>query len=859
MAGPYWEANDLDDNYEDVKFRYFIFDIFGIPIPAPSPESGRPLKDLDLKRNWIIELSKKYWGVPHEDPPEGLNQKNLTLNITLSKYEYNVGDILEANITISNLNNMSITSNLTVEIISDNLFTKLPGDVTLNYSEQEIIVPPNTNYSVYVQYKLPYNLSSIDNYYVKAKYATETAKASFAVKALYEINIAIPTTVTLSSPTNFPVSITVSNEWEETINNLTACLDSSYNLNVIDSPCKNIHGLPPHSNTTFSWNVEANNSGIGSLYFKITSENGGSVSFTKHIDVLSPPALDVENMYVEVSEENLGVPFKIGFKVRNIGNLNATNISVNITLPENVVATDKIWHIDKLVGGDNVTLYTNITFTKPDDFVIDIYACAEEGNDTGIIYVHVIPLFSGNLTTVADYGIDTDGDGLYNYLRVNSGVNVTSAGEAVVKGYLYDSNGSKITEAENSTYLDIGEYSIILNFDGLTIFKHKVNGPYIVNLKLEDKDSNLLDEKNYTTSTYNYTDFQHLVALTGYYSDYGKDIDNDGIFDYLIIDVGVFMVKPGHCFIKARLMDASGEEIVWAENTTWLETGEQIIQLNFNGTVIYEHGVNGPYYLRDVYVYHTGDPTQSDYVYEAHTTKAYSYLEFGENLPPMANANGPYQGTEGQPIQFDGSASYDPEGMPLTYYWDFGDGKTGSGVNPTHVYAQEGNYTVSLVVNDGIQNSTPSVTYALINDTEPQADFKADPTSGFSPLTVQFTDLSNSYDGIVVWEWDFDGDGITDVSGGIESMAQNPTWTYTEAGTYTVSLTVYEADGDSDTETKTDYISVTSAIDTIPPVIQSVTLDSYINIPNSTFHLTVEVSDNVGVALVTADGIPLVE
>ena len=223
------------------------------------------------------------------------------------------------------------------------------------------------------------------------------------------------------------------------------------------------------------------------------------------------------------------------------------------------------------------------------------------------------------------------------------------------------------------------------------------------------------------------------------------------------------------------------------------------------------------------------------------------------NQPPIANANGPYTGIEGQTVEFNASASYDPEEMPLTYYWEFGDGETAVTTQPTiaHIYAQQGNYTVTLIVNDSVQNSTPSITYALINDTEPKANFIANQTSGFAPLTVQFNDSSVSYDGITAWEWDFNGDGS------IDSNEQNPTHTYDEAGTYTVSLTVHESDGDSDTETKTDYISVTSAADTEPPTIESVTLDTYINIPNSSFHVEVKVTDNVGVISVRADGIDL--
>lgn len=79
----------------------------------------------------------------------------------------------------------------------------------------------------------------------------------------------------------------------------------------------------------------------------------------------------------------------------------------------------------------------------------------------------------------------------------------------------------------------------------------------------------------------------------------------------------------------------------------------------------------------------------------------------------------------------------------------------------------------------------------------PVAEFTATPTSGDAPLTVGFTDLST---GAITHTWDF-GDGQT-------SEDQSPSHTYTNAGTYTVSLTVLGSNGD-DTETKADFINVT--------------------------------------------------
>ena len=84
------------------------------------------------------------------------------------------------------------------------------------------------------------------------------------------------------------------------------------------------------------------------------------------------------------------------------------------------------------------------------------------------------------------------------------------------------------------------------------------------------------------------------------------------------------------------------------------------------------------------------------------------------NIAPVANPGGPYTGAPGQMITFDGSASEDPNGDALTYSWNFGDGSSGSGVNPTHTYAAAGNYTVTLTVSDSQLESAPVTTTAEI-------------------------------------------------------------------------------------------------------------------------------------------------
>lgn len=88
------------------------------------------------------------------------------------------------------------------------------------------------------------------------------------------------------------------------------------------------------------------------------------------------------------------------------------------------------------------------------------------------------------------------------------------------------------------------------------------------------------------------------------------------------------------------------------------------------------------------------------------------------------------------------------------------------------------------------------------------AAFSASPTQGSPPLNAAFTDDSASTAGAIVsWAWDFDNNGT------IDSVLQDPAFSYSSPGLYTVSLTVTDTVGNTDTEIKADYIRVESDTD----------------------------------------------
>lgn len=181
------------------------------------------------------------------------------------------------------------------------------------------------------------------------------------------------------------------------------------------------------------------------------------------------------------------------------------------------------------------------------------------------------------------------------------------------------------------------------------------------------------------------------------------------------------------------------------------------------------------------------------------------------NQPPVANANGPYSGTVNVALSFDGSASNDPDGIIVSYSWDFGDGNTGTGANPTHTYTTANLYNVTLTVTDdaGTTDSigtTANIVPVVVNQ-PPIADANG-PYSGIVGVAIMFDgSASTDADGTIVsYNWDF-GDGNT-------GTGVTPSHTYGVDGNFTVSLTVTDDAGATSSTTTTASIGVVNQ----PPV-----------------------------------------
>jgi PKD repeat protein len=113
-----------------------------------------------------------------------------------------------------------------------------------------------------------------------------------------------------------------------------------------------------------------------------------------------------------------------------------------------------------------------------------------------------------------------------------------------------------------------------------------------------------------------------------------------------------------------------------------------------------------------------------------------------------------------------------------SWNWTFGDGSSSTAQNPSHTYTTSGTFSPALVATNNIGGAVTGYGAASIAvSAPPTVGFTASPTNGVIPLTVSFTSaaIDSTGNAITNWKWSF-GDGS-------RSTAQNPSHTYTTAGT----------------------------------------------------------------------------
>lgn len=187
------------------------------------------------------------------------------------------------------------------------------------------------------------------------------------------------------------------------------------------------------------------------------------------------------------------------------------------------------------------------------------------------------------------------------------------------------------------------------------------------------------------------------------------------------------------------------------------------------------------------------------------------------NLPPNADANGPYNATEGTPISFNATSSTDPEGDLLTYRWDFENDETwdtawSSTPTASHTWTDEWTGTAKVEVSDGNSADT-SIAIVTVANAPPTVNAGPNQLAAIGDevhFSGSFTDAGGTDTYAIVWDF---GDGTPGAG------TLTPTHVYSGAKKYNVTLNVTDDHGDTGRDTLTVNTGVEVSIEPLHAVV----------------------------------------
>jgi parallel beta-helix repeat protein len=373
-----------------------------------------------------------------------------------------------------------------------------------------------------------------------------------------------------------------------------------------------------------------------------------------------------------------------------------------------------------------------------------------------------------------------NGDGKFDCILIN-------ANNTTIQGFTCTNctRGINISRSSNST---ITENTILKTEYALYISKQS--------------DNNIIYMNNFLTNTVHAYDqgtniWNNEYSVGGNYWDTynGTDTNNDGIGDkpYKIIGgnnqdrypliqpitqhpIANFYYLPKHPTTKdlIQLTDISTDQDGYIVSWLW-NFGDQNISTMQHPQHKYRD--NGVYYITLTITDNYGAKRQK--IKQINIS----------NVPPTPYFNYlPENPTDLDFIYFS-DKSEDDDGHIVIWYWDFGDGNISNEKNPTHQYAENGTYTIVFTITDDDGANQTTTQNIIILNVEPIALFMYTPDPATTNDTILFTDYSRDTDGsIISWIWEL-GDGHISEERSFEHRYQNE-------GTYTVTLTVGDNDGD---------------------------------------------------------------
>jgi len=241
--------------------------------------------------------------------------------------------------------------------------------------------------------------------------------------------------------------------------------------------------------------------------------------------------------------------------------------------------------------------------------------------------------------TAYDEGVDEDGDGLFDFLKISVEVNVTEPGEygVQIQGV---SDGNITIPSDYSGLggpLGVGLHLMDFTVYGPKIYGARVSPTYIHQVSLSVNvgwyESFFLEEMQSIPlpTHYHFNEFESHAFLTGKVYDRGVDEDGDGLFDFLEVGVEVNVTEPGVYAVAVSSLMGTYDSYpgVWIYQNVALDLGSgvQLVNFTFTGQMIVGNHMN-PTHLQGLTLIEDSTGYQLSYKETAALSREYNCTEF---------------------------------------------------------------------------------------------------------------------------------------------------------------------------------------------------------------------------------------
>ncbi len=464
------------------------------------------------------------------------------------------------------------------------------------------------------------------------------------------------------------------------------------------------------------------------------------------------------------------------------GGYSITNFGTYINEIGNAIAIQNDGKI--IVSGYRETLDRFFQLSGPLDFMTLRFTSSGFLDTTFGSGGIVTTLIAGGISRAVDVAIQADGKIIVVGSVTSSSIGGTG-GNPDFAAVRYNENGTL-----DSSFDFDGR--VVISFSGYQGFYDR-----IYSVKIQD-DGKIL-----------------LVGDTGYWGQQNNfatvRLNSNGTLDNAFGNFGKVMTNfPGYYATARDLILSENGSIIVGGNvqTSGSDSNFALAKYDDNGNLDPYFGTNGiislDFYNTVDYAYSmtiTDDQgvilAGSSHIDQPYTPSDFALLKiksFEINNAPLSHAGGDIFAGEGGETIWDGSNSTDPDGFAdiVSYNWDFGDGQYGSGVSASHVYADDGVYTATLMVIDTVGHASSDTATVTVNNVTPIVSVMGVTIDegGAYLASGSFTDPgADTWTATVDYE---DGSGIQSLV--LSGKNFNLDHTYLDEGNYVVTVTVTDND-----------------------------------------------------------------